>query len=111
MSDYSGISHKFIESVAVLRFAITWLVKWYSELEFKKRYLQSQIAPTPVKRNTRKWQLSNCINLPDKIVEKCSPHDSVLLFLLKTLYFNTGYGDVLSDHLWRSIPKELDSRV
>ena len=101
----------FLESVALLRFSITWLVKWYSALNIKKRYLQSQITPTSVKINTMKRELSMCLHLLNKIIENSSSHNSVQLFLLKTMYFNAGYGDVLSDHIWRSIPKKLDNRV
>ena len=95
----------------MLRFSITWLVKWYSALELKKGYLHSQVTPTSAKIDTRKRELSMCLDLLDKIIEHYSPHNSVLLFLLKTIYFNTGYGDVSSDHIWRFIPKKLDNRV
>ena len=100
----------------MLRFAITWLVKWYSGIEFKRRYLRSQIAPTPAKRNIRKIKLINSLNLVDTMIEKYSLYNSVLLFLFKTIYFNTGFSEVLShsryeDYKRRFIPETRNNRV
>ena len=116
MYSYSGVSHKMLESVAVLRFTITWLMKWYSAIEFKKMYLQSQATSDPANINTRNRELNNCLHLLYKLIEQCPLHIPVLLFLFKTLYFNTGFGDVLSyslykDYKCRSDPKKLNNRV
>ena len=114
---HTRVSHGMLESVAVLRFSITWLVKWYSADTFKTRYIQSQVTPpTPTKKYTSNVKLYDCLKMLDKNIEKYSLFHSALLFLLKTLYFRTGFGAVLSHSRYRNnklkfIPEDPENRV
>ena len=114
---HTRVSLGMLESVAVLRFSITWLMKWYSADTFKTRYIQSQVTlPTPTKKYTSNIKLDNCFKMLDKNIEKYSLFHSALLFLLKTLYFRTGFGAVLSHSRYRNnklkfIPEDPENTV
>ena len=68
-------------------------MKWYSE--FKTRHIQS-VTTEPINKNTSSIELNKCLQLIDEDIEDYSLDYTVLLFFLKTLYFRTGFGDVLS---------------
>ena len=90
------VSHSLIESVAVLRFCITWLVKWYYAVNFRTRYIQSQVTYDLKKKTTRNRELNKCLLVLDENIERYSLYSTAMLFFLKNLYFLTGFGDVLT---------------
>ena len=89
------VSHSLIESVAVLRFCITWLVKWYYAVKFRTGYIQSQVTADQTKKDSRNIELKMCLQLIDKNIKMCSLYNTVLLFLLKNVYFLTGFDEVI----------------
>ena len=88
------VSHSLIESVAVLRFCITWLVKWYYALELRTK--QSQVTADLKKKTTSNIELNKCLLVLDKNIERYSLHYTAMLFFLKNLYFRTGLDDTLT---------------
>ena len=90
-------------------------MKWYSTVECTTRYIQS-VTTEPIKKNTSSIELNKCLQLIDKNIENYSLDYTVLLFFLKTLYFRTGFGDVLSHSRYRKyklkvIPEEQENMV
>ena len=104
------VSHSLIESVAVLRFCITWLVKWYSAVNFRTRYIQSQVTADLVKKTTSNIELNKCLQLINGNIKRYSLYNTVLSFLLKNVYFLTGFDDVTSLTRYQKLKIEVIPR-
>ena len=106
-----AITHELIQSVAVIKFAIYWIVKWMVEFNLYGHYINSQrysFKSTTDFRNSTKplnLNLETLINdLAKLAVNNRNPDLSkrIQLYLLKTLYFHVGYGELLKYQFdWR----------
>ena len=104
-----AITHELIQSVAVIKFSIYWMVKWMVEFNLYGHYINSQrysfISTAVSRTSTKPPNLEMLINDLAKLVEnKRNPDlsERIQLYLLKTLYFHVGYGELLKYQFdWR----------
>ena len=88
-----------LESVAILRVATVFLTKWYYFYKIKSKFLNSQfgsntsqeITASPVNAN-----FENSLRQYKNIFSDSVAYSATLSFFLKSLYFHTGYGDLIS---------------
>ena len=80
-----------LESVAALRVATYFLTKWYYFYRIKSEFLHSQSGSNTSKETT----VNQIITLFEQSLRQYEKIN-ILPFLLKSLYFHTGYGDLVS---------------
>ena len=97
-----AITHELIQSVAVIKFAIYWMVKWMVEFNLYGHYIESQrylfISTADSLSSHKPPNLETLINNLAKLaVNERNPELSkkIQSYLLKTLYFHVGYGELL----------------
>ena len=94
-----AITYEIIESVAAIRFAIHWIVKWKTASHLREKYLRIQ------KRSFESGYISRCNDIPVGITELkqlildlgriVKEDPNIQLFFSKTFYFHVGYGEML----------------
>ena len=89
-----------LESVAVLRVATCFLTKWYYFYRIKSKFLHSQSGSNTSKEITVKPMMNKfeqSLRQYKKISSDSIAYSTnILSFFLKSLYFHTGYGDLVS---------------
>ena len=101
-----------LESVAIIKVATVWLAKWYNRYNIKSRFLYLQTScTTPVIRVNTMYH--SCLRQFNKIGGDTDSRKNILSFFLKTLYFHSGYGDLVSyfrrDWWLNCFDKDFDS--
>ena len=86
-----------LESVAALRVATCFLTKWYYFYKIKSKFLHSQSGSNTSEESTVS-PMMNKFEQSLRQYKKISSDSStnILSFFLKSLYFHTGYGDLVS---------------
>ena len=91
------ISQEGLESVAILKVATVWLAKWYYFYNIKSKFLYLETGRTApvIQVNT---MYDSCLREFKKIAGGggTDSENAILSFFLKTLYFHSGYGDLVS---------------
>ena len=89
-----------LESVAVLRVATYFLTKWYYFYRLKSEFLHSQSGSNTSKETTVNPMIpkfEQSLRQYKRISSDCTAYSTnILSFFLKSLYFHTGYGDLVS---------------
>ena len=96
----SKISKPMLESVAILRVATLFLTKWYYFYKIRSNFLNSQSGSNTSKEITvssMNDKFENSLRQYKKICSESVAYSTTILpFFLKSLYFHTGYGDLVS---------------
>ena len=94
-----AITFETIESVAAIRFAIHWIVKWKTAFHLREKYLRIQKGGFKSKYISRRHEipvdnkeLKELIKDLERIVKE---DPDIQLFLSKTFYFHVGYGEMV----------------
>ena len=93
----TNISQEVLESVAIIKVATVWLAKWYYCYNIKSRFLCLQTdCTTPVMPVNTMYD--SCLREFKRIATDrgTDSTNNILSFFLKTLYFHSGYGDLVS---------------
>ena len=97
------ITYELIKSVAIIKFAIYWIVKWNVDYFLYDKYINSQRLSFRSNENHQKYvnvsNLSLLINEFLSLIQTTKiPNilNTIQTFLLKTLYFHVGYGALLN---------------
>ena len=108
-----------LESVAVLRVATRFLTQWYSFYRIRSKFLHSQPGSNTSKETTItvspiNTMFENILREYKKISSDSIAYaTNILSFFMKSLYFHTGYGDLISyfrEEWWLiSSMKDFDS--
>ena len=89
-----------LDSVAILRVVTSLLSKWYYFYKIKSKFINLQSGSNTSKEITLSSTNAKFENSLRKYKKICSDSfaysATILSFFLKSLYFHTGYGDLIS---------------